>query len=409
MKLRYIESFDGLRGIAIVMLLIFHGSYGYLVGGIPRVDLFSIMSGFLITYILYAEYGETGNISFRDFYMGRALRLLPALVACLILANILWNVTPGMGESSDRTITNLASLFYFSNLVYEKYLGNVRHLWSLSVEEHFYFIWPTLCLSLLFLLKDKARITFLCVTIVLLEAFRLAAYMNVSRWHWGIFFIDPYGFTLCRIDCMLIGALIFFVVYRSKFNFGALTPSRYDNLWLSLLAILFVSSGLFISFRDSFWLSGGYILTNALCAGIVIITLRNPKHPVLTHPWIKWIGVRSYGIYLYHMPIFYVTELFRVEHSHLNFILVSLLRFGLSIAAAALSYTYIELPFLRYKSNRRKARKQASHVRFEPVMQNAAVVSLVKPNGSAHNGSTAKTNLPTDIPSFDQKRKQGFK
>jgi peptidoglycan/LPS O-acetylase OafA/YrhL len=289
---------------------------------------------------------------------------------------------------SDRTITNLASLFYFSNLLFDNYLGNLPHLWSLSVEEHFYFIWPLLCITLLFKLKDNARIVFLIVAISLLEVFRLAAYANQEVWAWGMWRIDPYGFTLCRIDCMLIGALIFFVVYRPKYNYGALTPSRYDNLWLILLSIVFVGSGLFISFQDHFWLGGGYVVTNALCALIVIITLRNPNHPFLTHPWIKWLGVRSYGIYLYHMPIFTALEVFRVEHSKLNFFVVLFFRFALSIAAAALSYQFIELPFLRYKNNRRKARNVApKNVQFERNWQNnpaAAVVAVGAPNASGN-------------------------
>jgi peptidoglycan/LPS O-acetylase OafA/YrhL len=384
------------------MLMAFHGSYGYLVGGIPRVDLFSIMSGFLITYILFVEYGNTGKISFKDFYIGRALRLLPALFACVLLANLLWSMSP-LPPQADRTITNLASLFYFSNLIFDNYLGNLPHLWSLSVEEHFYFIWPLLCIVLLFKLKDSGRIIFLIVAISLLEVFRLAAYANQEIWAWGIWRIDPYGFTLCRIDCMLIGALIFFVVYRPKYNYGALTPSRHDNLWIILLAVLFVGSGLFISFQDRFWLGGGYVVTNILCALIVIIALRNPNHPLLTHPWIKWLGVRSYGIYLYHMPIFTAMEVFRVEHSKLNFLIVSFFRFAVSIGVAALSYQFIELPFLRYKNNRRKARNVASKkVQFEESWQTnqaAPIAAVVAPNISASKVTGDSSNDTTSVAS----------
>ncbi len=111
----------------------------------------------------------------KTFTLAGCLRLVPALLVCLVLANLLWSISPLPAES-DRTITNLASLFYFTNFVYDKYLGNLPHLWSLSVEEHFYFIWPTLCILFLFKLKDKARIVFLSVALVLLEIFRLEAY-----------------------------------------------------------------------------------------------------------------------------------------------------------------------------------------------------------------------------------------
>ncbi|HTF19042.1 MAG TPA: acyltransferase [Chryseolinea sp.] len=403
MKLKYIESFDGLRGIAILMLMVFHGSYGYFAGGIPRVDLFSIMSGFLITYLLYSEYSKTGTISFKNFYVGRALRLLPALFLCILLANLLWTITP-LPAGSDRTITNLASLFYFSNLVIDNYLGNLPHLWSLSVEEHFYFIWPTLSLVLLFKLKDKGRIVFLGVTIAMLEVFRVAAYLNQDAWRSGIFWIDPYGFTLCRIDCMLIGALIFFVVYRDKYNYGAPTPSRYDNIWLGILAVVFVSSGLFLSFSDRLWLEGGFVVTNLVCAAIVVITLRNPTHPVLSHRLVKWLGVRSYGIYLYHLPIFYALEIFRVHHDNVNFLVVSFFRFALSIAFAALSYQFLELPFLRYKSRRKKALTPIGQPLEPnwPLATHPGTLMTVIMNGTVEtNGAvTTKSDAPKDTTSL---------
>ncbi|MEJ1236574.1 acyltransferase [Chryseolinea sp. T2] len=353
MKLKYIESFDGLRGVAIIMLMVFHGSYGYLKGGIPRVDLFFVMSGFLITYVLYSEYQKTGNISFRNFYLNRALRIIPALIVCVVLANLVWSVSP-VPELADRTIASLASLFFFANMMPAAYLGNIPHLWSVSVEEHFYLIWPALTFFLIFKLKGRARIIFLFVTIVLLEVFRVVAYHHSDTWRWGIFWIYPYAFTLCRIDCLFTGALIFFAFYRAEFNYANLRPLRYDNFYLVVLACIFVISGVVINFEDGSWLGGGFVLTNIVCALIVIIVLRNPTHPFLTHRWLKWLGVRSYGIFLYHMPIFYGMEYFRLKHDYVNLVIVTIIRFALSIGFAALSYQYLELPFLKLKNRRKK-------------------------------------------------------
>ncbi|MGC3947393.1 MAG: acyltransferase [Chryseolinea sp.] len=401
MKLKYIESFDGLRGIAIVMLMLFHGSYGYFAGGIPRVDLFSIMSGFLITYLLFYEYKNTGSISFKTFYSGRALRLLPGLFVCLILANALWSFTP-LPPQSDRTITNLASLFYFSNLLYDYQLGNLPHLWSLSVEEHFYIIWPLLSILLLFKLSDRGRIIFLCVNIVLLEVFRVFAFINENNWHWGRFRIDPYGFTLCRIDCMLIGALLFFVLYRPRFNYANLQPSRYDNLFLIVLTLIFVSTGIFVRFTDKLWLGGGFIFTNIICACIVLITLRNPTHPILAHRWIKWLGVRSYGIYLYHMPIFYALETFRRPHDINNLVVVTFFRFALSIGFAALSYQYLELPFLKLKNRRKKNQivpPLGKPFEVESDSKSMVVQRMAMPNGTMRTDAATRTpgHLPNKL------------
>jgi peptidoglycan/LPS O-acetylase OafA/YrhL len=121
------------------------------------------------------------------------------------------------------------------------------------------------------------------------------------------------------------------------------------------LGIIFLVSGVFLGFADRLWLLGGFAGTNLVCAAIVVIALRNPNHPLLSHRFVKWLGVRSYGIYLYHMPIFFALEVFRAHHDLVNFFVVTFFRFSLSIAFAALSYQYLELPFLRYKSRRRKA------------------------------------------------------
>jgi len=347
-KIKYIASFDGLRGIAVTLLMLVHGSYGYFGGGVPRVDLFYMMSGFLITYLLYYEFQTTGDIAFGKFYTRRALRIIPALIVCVILSNILWPLSE-LRPGNDQLMATVSSLFFFSNLVFEDVLGNMNHLWSLSVEEHFYFIWPAVTFFILFKLPDRKRITFLCVLLACIEFFRVINYAYKDEWRWGIFWIDPYGFTFCRIDCILIGALLFFVLYRDKFNNGAPAKSPYDNLLLIGLGLIFMISAMTIKLVDARWLSGGFVLSNMLCAFTVLLTLRNPNHPILAHKVLVWLGKRSYGIYLYHMSIFIYMERFRVHHSFTNFVIVTFFRFAIAIAFAALSYEFIERPILEYK------------------------------------------------------------
>lgn len=355
MKIKYIASFDGLRGIAVISLMLVHGSYGYFGGGVPRVDMFYMMSGFLISYLLYSEYLSTGTIEFRKFFARRALRLFPALIVCIILSNILWPFTP-LAPENDRAIATLSSLFFFNNIIFDDVLGNLNHLWSLSVEEHFYFIWPIIAFLILFRLTNHNRILFLSVLLVGLEIFRVIAFLNQDQWRYGIFWISPYGFTLCRVDCIVIGALLFFILYREKYNYGKLRNSSHDNLFLIGLALIFLISGLVVRVLDHpRWLSGGFILTNIVCVFTVLIAIRNPNHPILAHKALLWIGRRSYGIYLYHMPVFLYLERFRTLHDVKNLVVVTFFRFAISIAFAAFSYRYIEQPILEYK-NRYKSK-----------------------------------------------------
>jgi peptidoglycan/LPS O-acetylase OafA/YrhL len=349
MKIKYIASFDGLRGVAVLLLMVVHGSYGFFGGGIPRVDLFYTMSGFLITYLLYKEFLLSGTIAIGKFYGRRMLRLFPALIVCIVLSNLLWPYTPLLA-GNDQTIATFSTLFFFNNLVFYNVLGNMKHLWSLSVEEHFYLIWPVITFFILFRLSNANRIIFLGVLLVGVEIFRVIAFHYQDQWRFGIFWIDPYGFTLCRIDCILIGALLFFVLYNKNYNYGTLSASWYDNLLLIGLAVIALISGLNISLKDPRWLIGGFVITNILCVSAVLVAIRNPNHPVLAHKALLWIGRRSYGIYLYHMPIFMYMERFRVPDNTSNLIVVTFFRFALSIAFAALSYRYIERPILEYKN-----------------------------------------------------------
>jgi peptidoglycan/LPS O-acetylase OafA/YrhL len=135
--MRIIPQLDGIRCIAILAVMVFHASYGHFSGGFLGVDLFFVLSGYLITRLLWEEFQVTSTIHLKLFYAKRALRLLPALIVALALAGLLW-------PNNDLTawgIASTASLFYFANLVRAD-MGCLAHTWSLSIEEHFYLLWP---------------------------------------------------------------------------------------------------------------------------------------------------------------------------------------------------------------------------------------------------------------------------
>ena len=155
---KYNPSLDGLRGIAVICVLLVHASYGVISGGFLGVDLFFVLSGYLITAILQKEYGLSGTISYLNFYMKRILRLLPPLALCILMYIAYKLFVPNVGVENPLLII-YSSLFYFVNVIHESHLGPMVHLWSLSVEEHFYLFWPVLVAGLLFKFSKKWRLS----------------------------------------------------------------------------------------------------------------------------------------------------------------------------------------------------------------------------------------------------------
>ena len=340
---QYTPTFDGLRGIAILCVLLAHVSSVFK-GGWVGVDLFFVLSGYLITSLLRNEYYASGNISFGKFYVRRALRLVPALLICVTIANALWQFTPHYYRPN-RLLATLAGLFYFANLVRWPVLGLLQHLWSLSVEEHFYLVWPVIVSILLFRVSPRNGTFCLAITVFLLAALRIFVFH--CKLTYGPFVINSYSFTLCRMDAILLGSLLALVLSH---NTNVKKRLKVNLHWsLGILLCLLATIVLFVPESNVYWHNGGFILTNLLCLSIVAIAAINPNQPLLSSNILRWIGRRSYGIYLYHFPIFLALGVLIRENSPLNYLLVTALRLALTIFAAAVSYRFIERPVLRYK------------------------------------------------------------
>ncbi len=343
-RFQYTQSFDGLRCIAVLCVLLTHASPGFLKGGWIGVDLFFVLSGYLITSLLQNECYASGNISFAKFYARRALRLFPPLLICVTMANVLWRYTPHYYVGANQLLATSAGLFYFANLVPWRVLGLLQHLWSLSVEEHFYLVWPIIVSAFLFQTPSRSRVFFLTLTVFFIGAFRIFVFH--FKLTYGLFVIDSYTFTLCRMDAILMGALLAIVLSHSNVK-----SRKNANLhwFLGVLLCLLATVVLFVHQSNIYWRNGGFIFTNLLCLFVVAIAAKHPNQPLLCTNILRWIGRRSYGIYLYHFPIFIALEVLRREHSAVNYLLVTVLRFAMTIFAAEVSYRFIELPILRYK------------------------------------------------------------
>ncbi|OJW75071.1 acyltransferase [Spirosoma sp. 48-14] len=345
-KIIYIPSLDGLRGIAIFFVLLAHGSYGHINGWIG-VDLFFILSGYLITNLLQLEQKEFRKISYKNFYVRRALRLFPALIFAILLAYFSWPLTEHIYKESNKKIAIASSLLYFNNIISDDVTGVLNPLWSLSVEEHFYILWPIVFSSVLnkVSLYKRNILFFLLITIVSL--FRIYAFRYESDLKFSFYEINYYKFTLCRIDSILLGALLAFTPPAPSLEKALI---KYSNSIFIFLFILFSFILLYINYYSKFINYGGFILTNILCLFCVTYTITQPKHPIFSSRLFMYIGKRSYGIYLLHQPIFILLEQFREQNNYYNLIFISFLRLLVPILIAELCFQIVEKPILKLKN-----------------------------------------------------------
>jgi peptidoglycan/LPS O-acetylase OafA/YrhL len=334
----YVPALDGLRAFAVVLVILLHISYGYFYGGRIGVDVFFVLSGYLITGLLAVEFSASGTIRFDLFYARRFYRLLPPIVLTLLLAFLLRPCGPWPLSST------WAVLFSYANFLPKDRLGMLSPTWSLSVEEQFYLLWP---MFLLFLLKRKKGVFFRLVLPAMLAASSVALMVVLSAR--GVDREFLYTFTPTHMDGLFVGAVVALLGRGPRVQQVAHTCSRF---WLPevVLAIILLH-GLHI-------LPYGDLLLPFLKSplfGLLILCIVYEKREVfyirlLRLPWAVWLGKRSYGLYLYHLPISYGLEVFRVKGSVVNLLVISVLRVVVPIIIADLSYRYIEMPFLRKKN-----------------------------------------------------------
>lgn len=338
---RYIPALDGIICYAVLLVMILHGTYGHFPGGWVGVDLFFVLSGYLITGLLAAEMSETGSVRLGQFYIRRALRLLPALLCAILLAGMLWPVTPGINPVSDSWPSAAEYVMvYAANLVPGSNLGSLSHCWSLAVEEHYYLIWPPIFMLAWGIGGRKGAIATALIGaagVIGLRAIAGDLFVEIG--------IDPYRFTLTRADSLLIGSMTALIAPPSA--------GRRPRLAGTVLA-LGIAVGVIAGFgvdSQSVWLNrGGYtLIAIASAVFVVAASQRSSFGQLLSATPLVWVGRRSYGIYLYHLPIFAATEALRVKHSLGNLIWVKVLQFGATLVIAAISYRLVESPFLALK------------------------------------------------------------
>ncbi len=352
---RYIHSVDGLRAVAVIAVLLYHLGIDWIPGGFLGVDLFFVISGYVITGLILDSIEKSGGLDLRAFYLSRIRRLLPALIAMVVLTTLYIGVYAT--ETVRRFLNDLPNVFtgtmnwalvnreqdYFEVISRPPLL---QHTWSLAVEAQFYLVWP---LVLLFVLRyfGKKNISFVALAIALASGIALFIYSvqidikesAVSHVYFGT---DTHSIGL------FLGAALA-VSWKPQNLTKEITKRAQD--FVDLIGVFgflgLLSAFLFINESDPTLYRIAFPLT-ALFGCATLISVIHPASrfaPILSTRPALWIGERSYGIYLWHWIVFQLTRP-SIDLVGDDWALYSL-RVLIVFALADISYRYIETPIRR--------------------------------------------------------------
>lgn len=341
---RYFPALDGVRALAIGIVLAAHGGVAWFRSGGVGVDLFFVLSGYLITSILAAEVAATGRLSFRNFYARRFLRLAPALLLTCAFVAVALHLTTGRVPWSAIGI----ALTYTANWVRafsDADLSWLIHCWTLAIEEQFYLFWPLVVLALERRVGDARTKGFLLVCGALLVAVYRAGMV-------GIYSDERINYGLdTRLDSLMAGAaLAYFARAWSAAPLAEDASRRLGRLAAPAAVLVLLLVPRIVTWYSPWMGRYGYVIV-AVASAIVIADLVVGRHSLLARvfSWapLVYIGRISYGLYLYHLPVYFLVE----QHlPHLPFPARLALKLALSLGLAALSFQFLERPCLRLKA-----------------------------------------------------------
>ena len=354
-KSKYLPSIDSLRALAVLAVIIYHVDVNYLPGGFLGVDLFFVLSGYLISSLIIKEFRKTGTVNLYNFYIRRARRLLPAvyfMITVGLVVMVLFNEVLLRKSHLDAIFGYIYSSnwwYIFHKLDYFDSFGAqspFKHLWSLAIEEQFYMIFP-----LLFLLvngkkksKDgtyKLNKNFLYVVLGLILVSLIAHILlfdinNISRIYFG---------TDTRAFSLLVG-VVGAILYPMERLHSKVTPQQ--NMIYSILSLVSIAGLITVMIYTSeynTWLyKGGFLLVAIL--GLIVIISSGKQHTLmsklLSFKPIVFIGKISYSLYLWHFPVLVLTTpVSEIGNPNIFFVI---LRIVLTFAVAIVSYVFVETP-----------------------------------------------------------------
>ena len=337
----------------MLAVLLYHAELPWMPGGYLGVEVFFVLSGYLITSLLLSEWWETGRVNLGEFWLRRARRLLPALfflLAATALFSLLFLPDEVAGLRGDVAaaggyVTNWYLIFNQES--YFEFVGRpslLQHLWSLAIEEQFYLLWPLLFIGWISLLRSRRGMALVSLAGAATSAVLMAALyvpdLDPSRIYYG---------TDTRASGLLLGCALAFAWIPARRTIKA-RANRTMSLDLVGLVALGALIWLFVNLDETqpFLYQGGFVLialVTAALIGVVVHPQASLMPGLLGWGPLRWLGLRSYSLYLWHWPIFAVT---RPELDvPLDGAPLLLLRLALTVAMSEVSYRYVETPIRR--------------------------------------------------------------
>lgn len=345
----YLPGLDGIRAVAVLAVVAYHANFLWAAGGYLGVEVFFVVSGYLITTLLLQEGDRTGRIDLKRFWLRRARRLLPALWVVLT-AVALWALVEG--DAAHLRGEFVAGLTYVTNWYwvwtgtsYFAQLGRpspLRHLWSLAVEEQFYLFFP-IALVILAALSRRRR----PVLGMLLAGGACCSWVLLAvLWRDGHDPSGEYFATWTRLGGLLIGAALatFWKPWRVRRERVAARARLAIDLAGVGAVLVLLWAHLRLEDRSWFLYHGGFAVVD-LATAVLIVAVTHPSariRQVFSMRPLRWVGERSYGIYLWHWPIFTITRP-GIDVGWSSPV-VWLVRIVATVLAVQLSYKYVEAP-----------------------------------------------------------------
>ena len=346
--IKYFPALDGLRGAMAIAVIIVHVNRDWFPGAPIVMDVFFVISGFLISMIIQKEIQKTGTLSILRFWQRRLTRLYPALlvvVACsLLMASLL------IKDMSPVLYDALSSIFYYSNWtkIYNYvYPGMFGHTWSLSVEEQFYLLWPVF-----FVLTLQLNLRKIHTTIILLLIACVSILWRIHLIDQGVPWSRVYYALETRMDAFVAGGVLalHFDWLRARAN--ALKWHALLNLCALALAILFITGRPF-DINYFLWQQPLAIILSMAAILLLTSSRENFLKRFFSGKLCVFLGVRCYSFYLWHWPIIWLL-LMTTELPKLTMLMIA---FTSTLLLSSLTYKFVEAPFLSHRTSTSKDEK----------------------------------------------------
>lgn len=378
---RYMAGLDGLRALAVLAVIAYHLNLAWAPGGFLGVEVFFVLSGYLITDLLIAQWKGSGRLDLLDFWRRRARRLLPALFIMLV-AVVAWVTLFDRSQLPPLRGDVLASLLYVSNwwfifhhVSYFARFGPpspLGNLWSLGVEEQFYLLWPMVFALGLRYTPRRGPLVGLILAGAAVSALAMALIYQPGA--------DPgrvyYG-TDTRAFALLIGAALALVWPSRKLSAAISSRARLSLDLAGGAALLAILLMIWKSNEYEVFLYRGGLVVLSVVAAVAVAALAHPaSHLSRALGWkpLRWLGVRSYGIYLWHYPVIVLTSP-AVDTGGVD-IPRAILQVTASIGLAALSWRFVEDPIRRGAAGRLWAQVRAREWQWNRIPISVWIASV---------------------------------